>query len=85
MFKDSLALTHFSNLDFVRSFAVLLVAGRHFAGHLGITHVGPIPLQLIGIFGVLIFFVLTAMVLMFSLDRIIDAKKIRATHIYLFS
>lgn len=63
-------ISHSKNLDFVRSFAVLLVVGRHVAGLIGYTHLGPVPLQFIGIFGVMLFFVLTAHVLMFSLEKI---------------
>lgn len=61
---------HSGNLDFVRALAVLMVVGRHLAYFLGYTHIGPVPLQFVGIFGVMLFFVLTANVLMFSLDRI---------------
>ena len=63
-------ISHSGNLDFVRSFAVLLVVGRHVAGLIGYTHLGPVPLQFVGIFGVMLFFVLTAHVLMFSLEKI---------------
>jgi peptidoglycan/LPS O-acetylase OafA/YrhL len=64
------ACGHSKNLDFIRSVAVLLVVGRHVAGQIGYTHIGPIPLQLVGIFGVMLFFVLTAHVLMFSMEKI---------------
>jgi peptidoglycan/LPS O-acetylase OafA/YrhL len=40
------------------------------AGQIGYTHIGPISLQLVGIFGVMLFFVLTAHVLMFSIEKI---------------
>lgn len=64
------AYGHSKNLDFIRSVAVLLVVGRHIAGQIGYTHIGPIPLQFVGIFGVMLFFVLTAHVLMFSMEKI---------------
>jgi len=58
-----------SNLDFLRSFAVLLV----FFGHLSFFHqliaVGPLNLRLMGTLGVTLFFVHTALVLMLSLER----------------
>jgi peptidoglycan/LPS O-acetylase OafA/YrhL len=58
-----------SNLDFLRSFAVLLV----FFGHLFFFHqwlaLGPLNLSLMGPLGVMFFFVHTALVLMLSLQR----------------
>lgn len=66
---EARTIIHSKNLDFVRSFAVLLVVGRHVAGLIGYTHLGPVPLQFVGIFGVMLFFVLTAHVLMFSLEK----------------
>jgi peptidoglycan/LPS O-acetylase OafA/YrhL len=58
-----------SNLDFLRSFAVLLV----FFGHLSFFHqflaLGPLNLTLMGALGVMFFFVHTALVLMLSLER----------------
>jgi peptidoglycan/LPS O-acetylase OafA/YrhL len=58
-----------SNLDFLRSFAVLLV----FFGHLSVFHqllaLGPLNLTLMGALGVMFFFVHTALVLMLSLER----------------
>jgi peptidoglycan/LPS O-acetylase OafA/YrhL len=57
------------NLDFLRSFAVLLV----FFGHLSFFHqflaIGPLNLTLMGALGVMFFFVHTALVLMLSLER----------------
>jgi peptidoglycan/LPS O-acetylase OafA/YrhL len=57
------------NLDFLRSFAVLLV----FFGHLSFFHqflaLGPLNLTLMGALGVMFFFVHTALVLMLSLER----------------
>lgn len=56
-------------MDFLRSFAVLLV----FFGHLSFFHqlvaVGPLNLRLMGTLGVTLFFVHTALVLMLSLER----------------
>ncbi|QYN02757.1 acyltransferase [Pseudomonas protegens] len=66
---------HSKNLDFIRSIAVLLVVGRHVADQIGYTHIGPVPLQLVGIFGVMLFFVLTAHVLMFSMEKITKQGK----------
>jgi len=57
------------NLDFLRSFAVLCVVARHLAG---VFDVGPRSVfqpQALGLFGVLLFFVHTSLVLMLSLDR----------------
>jgi peptidoglycan/LPS O-acetylase OafA/YrhL len=58
-----------TNLDFLRSFAVLLV----FFGHLSFFHqlltLGPLNLSLMGGLGVMFFFVHTALVLMLSLER----------------
>src|SRR5260370_16582203 len=58
-----------SNLDFLRSFAVL----RVFLGHLSFFHqflaLGPLNLCLMGALGVTFFFVHTALFLMLSLER----------------
>jgi peptidoglycan/LPS O-acetylase OafA/YrhL len=54
-----------ANLDFLRAIAVSLV----FATHLGLT-LGLQPPEEMGRFGVLIFFVHTSLVLMFSLERL---------------
>lgn len=68
--KEPSNYEHSKNLDFIRSFAVLLVVTRHLSEYLGYRNLGPIPMQFVGIFGVLLFFVLTAHVLMFSMERI---------------
>jgi peptidoglycan/LPS O-acetylase OafA/YrhL len=58
-----------ANLDFLRSFAVLLVVTQHICRRLQIYHVGWISTSSLGYFGVLIFFVHTSLVLMYSLER----------------
>jgi len=58
-----------ANLDFLRAVAVLLVLAQH---HLYRAQVGPrlgIEIPPIGTFGVLLFFVHTCLVLMYSMDR----------------
>ncbi len=60
---------HSANLDFLRTFAVLCVVFRHMAGYIGIHDRGPYHLQPLGIFGVLLFFVHTCLVLMASMER----------------
>jgi len=57
------------NLDFVRSIAVISVVVEHVLLALGIFQLGPFTTQYLGVLGVLIFFVLTALVLMWSLER----------------
>jgi peptidoglycan/LPS O-acetylase OafA/YrhL len=68
-FAPGLAGQENPNLDFLRSFAVLLV----FFGHLSFFHkflaIGPLNLILMGTLGVMFFFVHTALVLMLSLER----------------
>lgn len=58
-----------SNLDFVRSVAVISVVVEHTLMALGIHRVGPFSIDYLGVQGVLVFFVLTALVLMWSLER----------------
>ncbi len=65
----SLSIKHSANLDVVRSIAVFMVVLRHVLGILGVERIGIIDVQFVGIFGVLLFFILTAHVLMFSLER----------------
>jgi peptidoglycan/LPS O-acetylase OafA/YrhL len=57
------------NLDFVRSVAVISVVVEHTLIALGITQIGPFPVAYFGVMGVQIFFVLTSLVLMWSLER----------------
>ena len=57
------------NLDFVRSIAVISVVVEHTLLALGIQQIGPFPIQYLGVLGVLVFFVLTSLVLMWSLER----------------
>jgi len=57
------------NLDFVRSIAVISVVLEHTLLALGIKQVGPFPVGYLGIMGVMVFFVLTVLVLMWSLER----------------
>lgn len=57
------------NLDFVRSVAVVSVVVEHTLIALKIMWFGPYELQYMGVLGVLVFFVLTALVLMWSLER----------------
>jgi peptidoglycan/LPS O-acetylase OafA/YrhL len=57
------------NLDFVRSIAVISVVLEHTLISLGIVKVGPFPIPYLGIMGVMIFFVHTTLVLMWSLER----------------
>ncbi len=58
-----------ANLDFLRSFAVLLVVTQHICRRLQIYQVGWISTSSLGYFGVLLFFVHTSLVLMYSLER----------------
>jgi peptidoglycan/LPS O-acetylase OafA/YrhL len=57
------------NLDFLRSFAVLLVVGGHLSHFFGVDRLGPFDLIPLGTLGVLYFFVHTCLVLMLSLER----------------
>ena len=59
-----------SNLDFLRSFAVMLVVAGHLGEYFGFESFGPFYLGgFLGTLGVLIFFVHTCYVLMLSLER----------------
>jgi peptidoglycan/LPS O-acetylase OafA/YrhL len=58
-----------SNLDFLRSVAVVYVVAFHLLLFFQHTQVGQLNLHSIGHFGVLLFFVHTSLVLMFSLER----------------
>jgi peptidoglycan/LPS O-acetylase OafA/YrhL len=57
------------NLDFIRSIAVVSVVLEHTLLAMGIQKVGPFPIAPLGVLGVMVFFVLTALVLMWSLER----------------
>ena len=57
------------NLDFMRSFAVLLVVASHLLLYTGHIDVGPFSFWLAGSLGVFIFFTHTTLVLMWSLER----------------
>jgi peptidoglycan/LPS O-acetylase OafA/YrhL len=58
-----------SNLDFLRTNAVLLVLGFHLALFFGTLQLGTFSLRPLGELGVLLFFVHTSLVLMLSLER----------------
>jgi peptidoglycan/LPS O-acetylase OafA/YrhL len=58
-----------SNLDFLRSIAVLMVLFDHLARSSYRDKIGHVSLASIGLFGVLLFFVHTALVLMYSMQR----------------
>jgi peptidoglycan/LPS O-acetylase OafA/YrhL len=57
------------NLDFLRSFAVLLVFFDHLAFFHQVPALGPLNLTIMGALGVMFFFVHTSLVLMLSLER----------------
>jgi peptidoglycan/LPS O-acetylase OafA/YrhL len=57
-----------ANLDFLRSFAVLLVVGFHLAKFFN-WRFGNLRVTDFGLLGVMLFFVHTTLVLMFSLER----------------
>jgi peptidoglycan/LPS O-acetylase OafA/YrhL len=57
------------NLDFVRAMAVLSVVFEHILLAYGVDWLGPIEVHWIGVVGVFVFFVHTALVLMWSLER----------------
>jgi len=57
------------NLDFVRSVAVISVVVSHLLLALHIMQAGPFPTAPLGVLGVMLFFVLTSLVLMWSLER----------------
>lgn len=58
-----------ANLDLLRSIAVLLVLAQHLFKRLNIDSIGRMPTSSWGVFGVLLFFVHTSLVLMCSLER----------------
>jgi len=57
-----------ANLDLLRSIAVLLVLAQHLCRRLNVDQIGWMPTSW-GIFGVLLFFVHTCLVLMYSMQR----------------
>jgi len=69
------------NLDFIRSVAVLAVVLRHILGQFQISSIGPFQVQLLGIYGVMLFFVHTAHVLMFSLERLLEDASLNETRL----
>lgn len=58
-----------ANLDLLRTIAVLLVLAQHLCRRAHIEHIGWAPTTSLGYFGVLLFFVHTSLVLMYSLER----------------
>jgi peptidoglycan/LPS O-acetylase OafA/YrhL len=64
-----LILRDLPNLDFIRSVAVVSVVVDHTLKSVGITKIGQISIVYFGIMGVMIFFVHTTLVLMWSLER----------------
>lgn len=71
------------NLDFLRAFAVLCVVVRHLLGMWGVPARAWFQPQALGIFGVLIFFVHTSLVLMLSLQR--DQRRRPISHARLYA
>jgi peptidoglycan/LPS O-acetylase OafA/YrhL len=57
------------NLDFLRSMAVLMVLFSHLAPHFHLDPIGNVEFGNLGVFGVLLFFVHTSLVLMYSMQR----------------
>src|SRR6266850_1776977 len=58
-----------ANLDFLRAIAVLLVLAQHLCRRMHVEHIGWAPTTSLGLFGVLLFFVHTSLVLMYSMER----------------
>jgi peptidoglycan/LPS O-acetylase OafA/YrhL len=58
-----------ANLDLLRAIAVLLVLAQHLCSRMHIEHVAWAPVRSLGLFGVLLFFVHTSLVLMYSMER----------------
>ena len=59
-----------ANLDFLRAVAVLLVLSQHLTRRvMGDATTSSVPTTFLGLFGVLIFFVHTSLVLMYSMER----------------
>jgi peptidoglycan/LPS O-acetylase OafA/YrhL len=59
----------YANLDFLRSIAVLLVLTQHLCRRMHVEHIAWAPTSSLGVFGVLLFFVHTCLVLMSSMER----------------
>ena len=57
------------NLDLLRAIAVLLVLAQHLCRRMHIEHIAWAPTSSLGLFGVLLFFVHTSLVLMSSMER----------------
>jgi peptidoglycan/LPS O-acetylase OafA/YrhL len=66
---DGTSLGASANLDFLRSMAVLMVLFDHLCRHYQLDRIGRVAVADIGIFGVLLFFVHTSLVLMYSMER----------------
>ena len=58
-----------ANLDLLRAMAVLLVLVQHLCRRFNVDQVGWVPASSLGYFGVLLFFVHTCLVLMYSMER----------------
>jgi len=58
-----------ANLDLLRAIAVTLVLTQHLCRRVHVEHLSWIPTTSLGYFGVLLFFVHTSLVLMYSLER----------------
>lgn len=58
-----------ANLDFLRAVAVLLVLTQHLSRRMHVEHIAWVPTASLGLFGVLLFFVHTSLVLMYSMER----------------
>jgi peptidoglycan/LPS O-acetylase OafA/YrhL len=61
--------SYYANLDLLRAIAVLLVVAQHFCEKINVQHIGWAPIGSLGLFGVLLFFVHTSLVLMGSMER----------------
>lgn len=66
---ESTQMRDMPNLDLVRSMAVISVVVEHSLLAFHIMRVGPFETQWFGVLGVMVFFVLTCLVLMWSLER----------------
>jgi len=58
-----------ANLDFLRVTAVLLVLAQHVCKRMHVEQIGWVATSSLGLFGVLLFFVHTSLVLMYSMER----------------